>query len=374
MAEAQSTSFGERLRQERKIRHWKQEQLAEKIGVSVPSINRWEHDRAAPRSDVLNLLIKLFGKSPEDWGISRQVRWSVPFLRNPYFTGREQIFLRLHKILTANNTVALSQTRAISGLGGIGKTQTALEYAYRYANEYEAVLWVRAASRESLTSDFAELATVLNLSEKEEADQFRLIAAVKRWLETNVPWLLIFDNADDLTLVHDFLPRRPGGAVLLTTRSQITGPFIKKIELEQMSREEGVTFLLRHVAPSKDGDGEESLPKEVSDSELHAAEEIWKLMDGLPLALDQAAAYIEENQCSLVEYLTLYHVRRNVLLQRRGSLRQWNYPDSVATTWLLSFRQIEQANPAVSDLLQLCAFLHPDAIPEWSGQSLLAAG
>ncbi len=87
-------------------------------------------------------------------------------------------------------------------------------------------------------------------------------------------------------------------------------------------------------------------------------------MDGLPLALDQAAAYIEENQCSLMDYLSLYHIRRDVLLQRRGSLRQRDYPDSVATTWLLSFQQIEQANPAVSDLLQLCAFLHPDQIPE----------
>ena len=112
-----------------------------RIGSSVPSINRWEHDRAEPQADALKELTALFGKPPDRWGMSR---WNVPFLRNPYFTGREQFLVSLHRTLAAENTVTLSQTRAISGLGGIGKTQIAIEYAYRYAREYEAVLWVSA--------------------------------------------------------------------------------------------------------------------------------------------------------------------------------------------------------------------------------------
>jgi len=88
----------------------------------------------------------------------------------------------------------------------------------------------------------------LDLPEKEETDQFLVITAVKRWLQEHGPWLLIFDNADDLAVVSDFLPRKAGGAVLLTTRSQITGPHLKKIAMEKMSREEGVTFLLKSLS------------------------------------------------------------------------------------------------------------------------------
>ena len=135
MTDAHPGSWGKRLRQERELRHWTQEQLAEHIGRSVPSVNRWEHDRAEPQPDALKQLTALFGKPPDRWGTSR---WNVPFLRNPYFTGREQFLLSLHRTLAAEKTVALSQTRAISGLGGIGKTQIAIEYAYRYAREYEA--------------------------------------------------------------------------------------------------------------------------------------------------------------------------------------------------------------------------------------------
>src|SRR5262249_39401027 len=150
-----------------------------------------------------------------------------------------------------------------------------------------------ADSKESLVSDFAALASLLDLPEKEEVNQFRVIAAVKRWLEAHGPWLLIFDNADDLVLVADFLPRRAGGATLLTTRSQITGLHIKKIELDKMSRQEAVAFLLRRIGSDKDDGEEEGSSHEPSSAERHAAEELWELMDGLPLALDQAGAYIE---------------------------------------------------------------------------------
>lgn len=362
----QERSFGQRLRYERDRLHLSQEQLAEKIGGSVPSIQRWENGRAVPRADMLQKLYEIFGKTDDQWG-RKKLTWSVPFLRNHYFTGRERILARLHKALTAENTVALTQTRAISGLGGIGKTQTALEYAYRYAEEYEAIFWVRAASEDTLRTDMAALADLLHLPERQETNQNRVIAAVKQWLEEHGPWLLIFDNVEDIEMILTFFPKRPGGAILLTTRSQvIRADHMKKIDLDKMEREEAVHFLLRRTTMYED----DEQPYAVSLREHGAAEQAWEMVDGLPLALDQAAAYIEESQIDIAAYVALYQTQRASLLKRRGSWRETEYPDSVATTWLLSFERVEQISIAAGDMLRLCAFLHPDAIPE----TMLIAG
>lgn len=356
MAETPPARLGKRLRQERELRHWTQEQLAERIGRSVPSINRWEHDRTEPQPDALQELTALFGKPPDRWGMSR---WNVPFLRNPYFTGREQLLLSLHRTLAAENTVTLSQTRAISGLGGIGKTQLAIEYAYRYAHEYEAVLWVQADSPELLASEFARLAQTLELPAREEKEQWRIVIAVKRWLTDHTGWLLILDNADDLRSIADFLPRGVSGATLVTTRSQLTGKFARSIAVDKMEMSEGIRFLLRRATLLLDDEPLET----VSVATRTAAQQLVEELDGLPLALDQAGAYIEETGCSLSEYLALYTRHRLALLRRESSTGS-EYPHTVASTWTLSFSQIEQTNPVAADLLRVCAFLHPDAIPE----------
>jgi tetratricopeptide (TPR) repeat protein/DNA-binding XRE family transcriptional regulator len=361
VVDEQPMSLGRRIQRERESRHWTQQHLAEQIGGSVPSVNRWEHDRALPRPDMFDLLIKAFGRPPEQWGTGKQRRWNIPFFRNPYFTGRDQTLLRLRQALATASSGALSQICAISGLGGIGKTQTALEYAYRSANDYEAILWVRADSHETLVSDFAALTHTLELRGQEETDQFRMAMAVKRWLEEHGLWLLIFDNVEDLAMLSDFLPRKPGGAVLVTTRSQITDQ-MKKIELQRMSREEGITFLLRRMTSGEEV-GAEDPSRSVSEREQRAAEELWEVMDGLPLALDQAGAYIEAKQCSISEYLDLYRHHRKVLLQERGGPIT-AHPDAVATTWSLSFQRVEQKNPGSAELLRLCAFLSAEAIPE----------
>src|SRR2546423_2482140 len=107
--------------------------------------------------------------------------WNVPFRRNPFFTGREDVLIHLHDVLISGKTAALTQAQAISGLGGIGKTQTSLEYAYRYRYDYQTVLWAKADTRETLVSDFVAIAGLLNLPEKNEQYQNRIVAAVKRW-------------------------------------------------------------------------------------------------------------------------------------------------------------------------------------------------
>src|SRR5260370_1288178 len=103
--------------------------------------------------------------------------WNVPYRRTPFFTGREDVFTRLRRALQVDNATALIQPQSIIGLGGIGKTQTAIEYAYRYHRDYQTVLWARADSPSALTSEFVSLAHLLNLPEKDEQDQRLIVEA-----------------------------------------------------------------------------------------------------------------------------------------------------------------------------------------------------
>src|SRR5579859_654068 len=123
--------------------------------------------------------------------------WNIPYPHNLVFTGREEILTHLTSALKAGQAMALSQPQALSGLGGVGKTQVAVEYAYQHHQDYQAVFWTLADTRESLVSGYITIARLLNLPEKDEQDQIIIIKAVLRWLTTHTEWLLILDNADD---------------------------------------------------------------------------------------------------------------------------------------------------------------------------------
>ncbi len=207
--------------------------------------------------------------------------FNVPYQRNPHFTGRDRVLQDLHAAVTTGTETASIQTHAISGLGGIGKTQTAVEFAYRYHDEYKDVLWAKADSREALMSGFVAIAGLRDLPEKDAQDQNLAVAAVKRWLETTADWLLILDNADDLAMVREFLPSAGKGHVLLTTRAQATGG-IQGIEIKKMEPGEGALFLLRRAKRIAN----DAPLDQASAADRAQTEEISKEMDGLPLALD----------------------------------------------------------------------------------------
>jgi hypothetical protein len=105
--------------------------------------------------------------------------WNIPFQRNPFFLGQKSLLIELHQRLTGGTTTALTQVQAISGLGGIGKTQIAIEYAYRYRDTYPFVFWIRAEHLETLITDLASLASQLRLHEEHETDQMKVVTAVK---------------------------------------------------------------------------------------------------------------------------------------------------------------------------------------------------
>jgi tetratricopeptide (TPR) repeat protein len=282
--------------------------------------------------------------------------WYVPFRRNPLFTGRKEILERLRHAFTANGQ-ATPTMLVLSGMGGIGKTQTALEYAYLYKDDYLTVLWAKADSPEILNTDFASFAGLLNLPGEREQDQKYAVDAVKRWLEVHTNWLLILDNVEDLDMINDYLPPAPQGHILLTSYRQVAGGMAFRLEIDKMTPEEGILFLLNRTGFLVPG---ASIDK-ASETDRQIASIIVDEMDGLPLAIDQAGAYIEKSACGLSGFLELYKERRGELLRRRGGIAS-GHPEPVTTTLALSFAKIEQANLAAAELLRFFAFLHPDAI------------
>jgi tetratricopeptide (TPR) repeat protein len=290
--------------------------------------------------------------------------WFVSYQRNPYYTGQESLLAQLHASLQQHSGAAL----ALSGLGGVGKTQLAVEYAYRYRDAYSTVLWANADSPETLTLSYRALAEALQLPPGRQAQLHLIVQAVRGWLTNHEGWLLVLDNADFLALpeqatlartLTDFLPVEHKGHVLITTRASTLGPLAASLPVAQLSIEEGALFLLQRAHRL-------SLHAELSDaepSERTVAEEFVQLVDALPLALDQAGAYIDEVQCSVADYVERYRTQRKYLLQRRGRYAI-DHPEPVATTWTLALHRIEQSNPHAIALLNCCAFLQPDAIPE----------
>jgi len=214
------------------------------------------------------------------------------------------------------------------------------------------VLWVKAEERSTLQSDFAAIAGVLGLPSAAAKEQEAAVAEVKQWLDTHGGWLLILDNADDLDLAKEFLPSDPQGHVLLTTRARAFGGLAERIAVEEMTPEEGALLLLRRSGLIDTARAEDqALARKISEE-----------LGGLPLALDQAGAFIEETPSSLAEYLQLYGLEKGKLLSERGG-RLGDHP-SVTVTFSLAFEKVARKSAAAADVVRLCAFLAPDAIRE----------
>ena len=278
--------------------------------------------------------------------------FTVPFPQNPFFTGREAVLEELKKTLDKSGIAALT------GLGGMGKTQTAAQYAYHHRKDYQTVLWVRAESQGTRFADLTQLAGRLELPEREAREQSVVVDAVKRWLDKHEGWLLVLDNVEDYAAVGDLVQKADAKThhVVITTQAQALGP-IGRQELLPFDRDQGALLLLRRA---------KLLPANASLSaagaEVALVREISEEVGGLPLALDQAGAYIKETGCRLDDYLALLREQFKDLMDRRGGLDSDHL--YVAATFLISLARLARQNPAAWKLLLATAFLATDAIPE----------
>jgi tetratricopeptide (TPR) repeat protein len=266
---------------------------------------------------------------------------NVPHRRNPNFTGREELLAALEARLKSGNAAALTQ--ALAGLGGVGKTQTALEYVYRHAAAFDVVWWIRSEEGATLAADYAALAHPLQLPERDAQDQGQIVAVVRHWLEKHTGWLLIFDNAEAQTDLDDYLPRSTEGQIIITSRNPVFGGVAESLAVAKWEREESKAFLAKRTKRT-DPDGADAIAAELGD---------------LPLALAQAAAYMEETGESYAGYLKLFRERRKAIWAHEEAPRE--HPESVEITWVLSMEKAAAAAGAAA-LMNLCAFFAPDDI------------
>ncbi len=270
------------------------------------------------------------------------------------FKGREEFLETVRNRLRKGHVSAIVGAQAVHGLGGLGKTRAAVEYALRHAAEYSALLFVSADRPESLAKNLAELSgpLVLNLPEQDVKEQAVRYAAVVAWLQKNSGWFLILDNVDDAEtarVVEQLLPHLGEGHVLITSRFGEWSGGVDRLDLDVLTPKASIEFLEQRSAKGR----------RIAADDKSAVADLAKELDGLPLALEQAAAFLVAKGESFAGYLSRWrgHERK---------VRTWHdadrmqYPRSIAVTWDTSFEQLEPASRA---LLNMLSWYAPDPIP-----------
>ncbi|KAH7402447.1 hypothetical protein BKA66DRAFT_448776 [Pyrenochaeta sp. MPI-SDFR-AT-0127] len=294
------------------------------------------------------------------------VGWNVPFRRNRQFVGREAYLTRLQDALFIEN----QPTRiAITGLGGVGKTQIAIELAYRTKDRYPkcSILWLPASNSEGVHQAFAEIGQQLRVAniEEEKVDVKKIVLS---HLSQKVAgqWLLIVDNVDEMDTwneLKDYLPKSQQGCILCTTRSSKVALRIAKaidvIKLPEMDEDLAMLLLAKSLINPGPLDQQR---------QQQAAQNLLEQVTFLPLAIVQAAAYINENDISISDYLLLLNEQEEDVVE----LLSEDFEDEgryvgtnpVATTWLASFEHIRQLNPLAAEYLSFMSCIAMKDIPQ----------
>ncbi|MDO0824092.1 tetratricopeptide repeat protein, partial [Desulfosporosinus nitroreducens] len=268
---------------------------------------------------------------------------NLPFNKNKNFTGRQTILEDIEKLFRPghDNPLVLS----ISGLGGVGKTQIVLEYAFRYGYLYDTIWWIDAEDSLALFKFYSSFAYKNRLVNKETNERDIILEAVRNWMSQHANWLFIYDNAEDPKTLNEYLPGINRGHILITSRYTNWYRLGEVICIDVFEPEEAVEFLIKSIG---------------TDDRKSAAILVAEL-GFLPLALEQAAAYILKNKNIITyeKYVELFKKYKLEIFKEDG-YESTDYRYTVAVTWNISIGKID--NESSKQLLNICSFLASDNI------------
>ena len=278
----------------------------------------------------------------------------MPYRRNPHFTGRDELLVLLEKTLQDASPKKYNHRVAIHGMGGVGKTQLAIEYVHRNDAKYDSIFWISAADQAALLSRFQEIACTTGCIDSIDVNLKLggLAKEVLLWFRKHEGWLLVMDNMDEIDIAIDYLPEiKKGGHTLITTRNpQYWTIPAEGLQIPVFSEEAAIDLLLFRTDAND------------SSNRSHAAE-IVRELGCLALAIEQAAAFIRSSVDRIDQFIPIYRKSRHRFLGRKLP-KSHPYPNSLATTFQLSLEKLgalEHGSQAVA-LLHLLAFLNPDGV------------
>ncbi|MFE1852580.1 FxSxx-COOH system tetratricopeptide repeat protein [Streptomyces sp. NPDC059489] len=271
---------------------------------------------------------------PEVWG-------GVP-RRNTRFTGRESLLNDAYHLLQSADAGA--GVVALHGMSGVGKTQLAAEYVYRFGSEYDVVWWVNAEKRVSYRRYLAELAPKLGLATGQEyGERLRAVRDSLRRGDPYSRWLLVLDGADEPDQIWDLVPTGPGHVLITSRNPEWTEHNSRLLEVPVYERYESVAFIRRRA------------PR-LSDAE---ADQLAEALEDLPLLLDQTAGWLNDSDLSVDDYIALLEGGIDQDVVKVSA----DFPLAFQTAWSILLNKLRETVPESVDLLRLCTFFAPGFIP-----------
>jgi tetratricopeptide (TPR) repeat protein len=276
------------------------------------------------------------------------------YRRNPHFVGRTELLETLRHKLRQNQGITFNHRVALYGMGGVGKTQVALEYVFKFKSKYKSIFWITAEDLTHLQFGFQEIAQSTQCVKTEGKEAASLARDVLGWLEKQNSWLLVLDNVDDTSIIYNYLPdvSAGNGNLLITMRNpDVTSILAQGLEVGVFEAQTATEMLLLRSDMPEKGDDK---------TKAHAMMIVQEL-GFLALAIEQAAAFIRVSLKDISKFMAVYTASREKFLHERPA-QHWNYPHVVATTWSMSFGSVKERNRNAAELLNLFAFLNPDGI------------